>query len=137
MYFFRTFVFPGGTWGNIEVLKKYNFLIYRRRTDFELSYPYRDNYNLLVTVSSAQLEYNQNYGWTSEYYISRLNKYVKKAIETHTIAHFWFHPSLDPYFLKHIFSGVLSYASSLRREGLLWIGTMKDIALHVNRNGLL
>ena len=58
----QSIVFPGGTWGNIEVLKKYNFLIYRRRTDFELSYPYRDNYNLLVTVSSAQLEYNQNYG---------------------------------------------------------------------------
>ena len=133
----KSIVFPGGTWGNIEVLKKYNFTIYRKSEAFELAYPYRDEAGLLVSPSSGGLEYNLAYGWSAEYFVRRLKKYIQKAIDTNTIAHLWFHPSLDKYILKNVFPVFLSYASEARDRGDLWIGTMNDIAVHINRNNIL
>lgn len=133
----ESMVFPGGTWGNIETLKKYGFSIYRKRTAFELAYPWRDKQGLLVSDSSGSLEYNLNYGWTPQYYISRLKKYLDKAIDSNTIAHLWFHPSLDPYILENVLPDFLDYADGLRKEGLLWVGTMKAIADHINKNNIL
>jgi len=133
----ESIVFPGGTWGNIETLKKHNFTIYRKREDFELAYPYRDKLGLLVTTSSGTLEYNLKYGWSPEYYVNRLKKYIDKAIMTNTIAHLWFHPSLDPFILKNIFPPILKYASEKRKAGNLWIGPMNKIAAHINNSRLL
>jgi len=130
----ESFVFPGGTWGNIEILKKHGIMIYRKNEDHDLAYPYRDKYGLLVTNNSGSLEFNLKYGWSSRYYVNRLKKYVDKAIKTSTIAHLWFHPSLDPWFLENIFPPFLEYASRLRNKGDLWIGTMRGIAEHINKN---
>jgi peptidoglycan/xylan/chitin deacetylase (PgdA/CDA1 family) len=133
----QSIVFPGGTWGNIEVLKKHGFKIYRKRCDFELSYPFRDEQGLLVSASSGCLEHNLNYGWSADYFLSRLEKYVNKAVQTGTIAHLWFHPSLDPYFLDNIFPRFFHYAAKLRDKGDLWIGPMSRIAAHINNNQIL
>lgn len=133
----KSMVFPGGTWGNIEILKKHNIKIYRRNLDHDLAYPYRDEQDLLVSLSSGCLEYNTGYGWAPEYYVKRLEKYVDKAIKTNTVVHLWFHPSLDPFFLKNVFPGFLDYASKQREMGNLWIGTMAEIAQHINSNSLL
>lgn len=133
----KSMVFPGGTWGNIEVLKKHDFVIYRKRDEFELAYPYRDKFGLLVSPSSGCLEYNLKYGWTPDYFVKRLKKYVDKALKTNTVAHLWFHPSLNPYFLENIFPPFLAYAAQQREKGDLWIGTMKTIAEHINRNKIV
>lgn len=133
----KSMVFPGGTWGNIDVLKKHGFKIYRKRCDFELSYPFRDKHGLLVSSSSGSLEHNLAYGWSADYFLDRLKKYIDKAMQTNTIAHLWFHPSLDPYFLHTIFPDFLFYAARQRGKGNLWIGTMKAIAEHINDNSIL
>ena len=133
----KSMVFPGGTWGNIEVLNKYGFSIYRKREKYELAYPYRDKFGLLVSVSTGSLEYNLKFGWEPEYFVRRLIKYIDKAIETNTIAHLWFHPSLNPFILENIFPTFLKYCSDRRDSGELWIGTMNQIATHINENGLL
>ena len=133
----ESMVFPGKTFGNIEVLKENNFTIYRKRNDFELAYPYRDNLGLLVTTSSGCLEFNSAYKWSADYFLSRLKKYLHKAISTNTIAHLWFHPSLDPDLLINVFPPFLAYSAKLRENGKLWIGTMKDIAYHINQNKIL
>ena len=128
----KSIVFPGGTWGNIDVLKNHDFKIYRKRCDFELAYPYRDEYGLLVSASSGSLEHNLAYGWNAEYFINRLKKYITKAIQTHTVAHLWFHPSLDPYFLEDIFPKFFEFAAGQREKGDLWIGSMSQLAAHIN-----
>lgn len=133
----ESMVFPGGTWGNIEVLKKSGILIYRKKGNYDLSYIQRDEYGLLVTNSSASLEYNRGYGWSPDYYLRRLESFVDKAIETSTIAHFWFHPSLDPWFLDNLFPGLFNYLDRRKSNGDLWVGTMKDIARHININKLM
>lgn len=133
----ESMVFPGGTWGNIETLKKYNYTIYRKRNDFELAYPYRDKHGLLVSTSSGALEYNLNYGWPTAYFVNRLKKYLDKAVKTNTIAHLWFHPSLEPVLLENVFPPFLEYAVSLRDKNELWIGTMENIADHINNNQII
>ena len=125
-------VFPGGTFGNIEALKKFGYTIYRKRDEFELAYPYRDKLGLLVSPSSGCLEHNLKYGWSAKYFFGRLKVIINKAIETNTIAHLWFHPSLDPYFLENIFPAFFGFASNERERGNLWIGTMGEIATHIN-----
>lgn len=133
----ESLVFPGGTWGNIEILKKYGIKIYRKKGDFGLAYPYRDEYGLLVTLSSGMLEYNLDYGWPEHYVINRLKTIVQKAVKTNTIAHLWFHPSLDPFILKNVFPVFLAFAADMRESGDLWIGTMNKIAGHINSKNLL
>lgn len=130
----QSMVFPGGTYGNFETLKKHGFQIYRQKNKFELAYPYRDSQDLLVSTSSGCLEHNLSFKWRPEYFLERLKKYLSKAIETHTIAHFWFHPSLDAYFLENIFPRFFEFASKQRAKGNLWIGPMNEIAAHINEN---
>jgi peptidoglycan/xylan/chitin deacetylase (PgdA/CDA1 family) len=133
----KSLVFPGGTWGNIEALKKHGIEIYRNNLNYDLAYPWRDSLGLLVTNSSGSLEHDLEYGWTSKYFINRIKNTIDKAIKTNTIAHFWFHPSLHYYFLEEIFPIILEYASNRRNDGDLWIGTMADISKHINENKIL
>jgi peptidoglycan/xylan/chitin deacetylase (PgdA/CDA1 family) len=133
----KSIVFPGGTWGNIEIIKKYGIQIYRRHIKHDLAYPYRDEFGVLVSPSSGCLEYNIDYNWTPEYFFKRLMKYITKAIKTNTVAHFWFHPSLEPFFLKNIFCPFLDYVSQRRAKGDLWIGTMEEIAAYINSKNIL
>ena len=123
-------VFPGGTWGNVNILKKYDIKIYRKNVDFELAYPYYDRSGLLITPSSAG--FGRLHNWSIKYYIKRYITYIDKALETGTICHFWFHPSLDNWFLRKIFPEILNYANNKREEGALWIGTMANIANYIN-----
>jgi peptidoglycan/xylan/chitin deacetylase (PgdA/CDA1 family) len=133
----KSMVFPGGTWGNIEVLKTHGIQIYRKNVEHDLAYPWRDEHGLLVTNSSGALEYNPDYGWSARYFIKRLKKFIDKAIKTNTIAHLWFHPSLDPFILKNIFPAFLEYAVERREASDLWIGTMGEIAEYINKNKIL
>lgn len=133
----KSLVFPGGTWGNIESLKKHGIDIYRKNVEHDLAYPWRDKQGLLVTNSSGALEFNRGFEWSADYFVNRLKKNIDKAIETNTIAHLWFHPSMDPFFLKEVFPPFFEYAAKKRDSGKLWVGTMKAIADHINKNNLL
>lgn len=44
------------------------------------------------------------------------------------MCHFWFHPSIDEWFLKNVFPEILKYAAEKRDEGKLWVETMGGIA---------
>ncbi len=126
----ESIVFPGGTYGNTETLKNAGIKIYRKNVDVDIAYPYYDNLGLLVSPTSAG--FGKSHDWTSEYYIKRFKRYIDKAIKTGTIAHFWFHPSLDKWTLNNVMPDVLEYAVNKRKQGDLWIGTMKEISNHIN-----
>lgn len=123
---FKSFVFPGGTNGNYEILKKHGIKIYRKNTKFDLSMPYRDELGLLVTTSSSS--FGKTNDWSAEYYVHRYKKFIDKAMKTGTIAHIWLHPSVDEWTLKNIIPEVLEYASEQREAGKLWVGTMDAVA---------
>ena len=132
----KSMVFPGGTFGNIPVLNNYGFEIYRKNIKQDLAYPYRDKYGLLVTPTS--LAFGSNFSdWSVKDYVKTFEKYIDKAIKTNTIAHFWFHPSLDEWTLKYVMPKVLDYANQCQKSGVLWVGTMQQIAEHINENKIL
>ncbi|MFW5804606.1 MAG: hypothetical protein ACOCWG_05195, partial [bacterium] len=64
-------------------------------------------------------------------------KYIDKAIQTNTIVHLWFHPSLNPYILENVLPPFLEYTAHLREKGDLWIGTMKEISEYINQNNIV
>jgi len=128
-------VFPGGTWGNTKTLKKHGIKIYRKNTKYDLAYPYFDDNGLLVTISSAG--FGKMHDWSADYYLTRYKKYIDKAISTGTIAHFWFHPSLDEWTLNNIFPEIFKYINKLNIQKILWVGTMKDIANYIINNKVM
>ena len=128
----RSFVFPAGTYGNYEILKKYGFSAYRKSFDYELDYPFFDSLGLLAFPSARGFGDNGR-GWSARYFFRRFKKYVDKAIATQTLCHFWFHPSVDGWFLDNVLPSILAYAAEKREAGVLWIGTMQELADHITK----
>lgn len=126
----KSFVFPGGTAGNYRVLVKHGFKIYRKNIEVDIAYPFFDENGLLVTPTSDRLG-NNGLGWDADYFLFRFKKYIDKAIKTNTVCHFWFHPSIDEWFLYKIFPRILEYADLKRKQKKLWIGTMGDLAEYI------
>jgi peptidoglycan/xylan/chitin deacetylase (PgdA/CDA1 family) len=124
--------FPFGTWGNVPVLKKHGIKIYRRKLlAYQMAYPYKDEHGLLVTLSTDAFD-RSNPAYSAKSYKARFIKAINKAIKTGTVANFVFHPSMDPWMISEVMDEVLGYAAKKRDEGALWIGTMKEIAEHIN-----
>lgn len=123
----KSMVFPGGTNGNYQVLKKYGFINYRINSNWDLFYPEKDSDGLWKIPSSAAIE-NHGFGWSSNYYENYYKKYIDKAIKTGTVCHLWFHPCIDQFCLYEIFPKILQYAVKKRNEGKLWICTMEKLA---------
>lgn len=123
----NSFVFAGGTYGNFDVLKEYGFTNYRRKLSHDLSYPWPDEHGLVVLPSSAELN-DDGCGWSREYHISRLIKYLDRAAHTRTVCHFWFHPSMAPWFVYDVLPPVMRHAAELREKDLLWTQTMSTTA---------
>ncbi|HHZ15883.1 MAG TPA: polysaccharide deacetylase family protein [Candidatus Cloacimonetes bacterium] len=126
----KSFVFPGGTAGNYPILNKHGFQIYRKNVDHDLAYPYPDEYGMLITPSTSA--FGRIHDWSADYYIYRFKTMLDKAVKTNTVAHIWLHPSVDKWTIAEVMPEVLRYASDLREAGKLWIGTMGDIANHIN-----
>lgn len=127
----KSFVFPAGTYGNYEILKKYDFTCYRKCLQYDLSNPLIDQYGMTILPSSSILD-NNGMGWTKEYFVQRLTKYIQRAMYTKTLCHFWFHPCMDPWFLREVLPSILKYAAEQREENNLWITTMGDLADHAH-----
>jgi peptidoglycan/xylan/chitin deacetylase (PgdA/CDA1 family) len=126
--------FPAGSWGNVPVLKKLGIKIYRRKINgLQLAYPYYDEHGLLVTLSTDAFD-RIHQSWSASDYRFRYKKAIDKAIMTGTVAHFVFHPSMDPWMITEVMDWVTDYAVQLRNRGLLWVGTMAGIARYINGN---
>jgi peptidoglycan/xylan/chitin deacetylase (PgdA/CDA1 family) len=131
----KSMVFPGGTYGNINILKKYGFQIYRRNINYDLAYPFKDEVGIIISPTSTSFG-NNNFEWTVSYFIRRFKMYIDVSIKNQVVCHIWFHPSIDTWFLKNIMPEVLRYAAQKRTEGQLWIGTMEQIAEQIQKTNI-
>jgi hypothetical protein len=132
---FQSLTFPGGKAGNYETLKKYGIEIVRQRyKDYELSYPYLNDHNMIVTPTgpAITIKYKE---WPLDYTISMYKKAIDKALRTGTFAHLWFHPSQKKEDFTELMPAILEYADKKRREGQLWVTTMGNLADFINKNG--
>ncbi|MBD3182829.1 polysaccharide deacetylase family protein [Candidatus Poribacteria bacterium] len=122
----RSFVFPGNIVGNIQELKNAGIKSYRLNTGYELDYPRRDKLGIWQIPGGICLE-KPPLNWSNEYWLNILKKYVKTALNTGTICHFWFHPSMNPENIKNILEPLLEYIYIIRSSDQAWITTMSSL----------
>ena len=120
----RSMVFPGGTNGNYQMLRKWGFTNYRYNDpDWDMFYPSKDTFGLWRLPSSESIGADP-FDWSLDYRIRRFRAFIDKAIQQHTVCHFWFHPSLDDNARDFVLPGILDYAVRQRDKGNLWCTTM-------------
>ncbi len=125
----RSWVFPGGYRDFRELLAEYGLVVYRgeKHRHAELRNPrYEKSLRLWNLPTSYGIGPRPQ--WSFRYYVRRRQRYLDRAVQTRTVFHWWFHPSLDPQLIHHVMEPVLAYAHDLQKAGALWAGTMYDLA---------
>ncbi len=124
----RSMVFPGGTYGNFKSLKRAGFTSYRFNDDpWDMYYPEKDVFGLWRIPSSAGIG-TDPFHWSRGYTFHRYRKYIDRAISRGSVAHFWFHPSMDDSALGTTLPDILEYAANRRDRGDLWCTTMNGLS---------
>jgi peptidoglycan/xylan/chitin deacetylase (PgdA/CDA1 family) len=126
----KSFVFPGHTFGNFDLLPEYGFTSYRTNYRNILGYPIKHPNGLWEHESSA--EFNIRPTWSTKYQIYRYKKIIDRAIKNKTNCHFWFHPSVNSQFVSDIMPSVLEYISQRKDE--IFITTMGEYTDWLNNN---
>jgi len=126
----KSFVFPGNFEGNHDVLAGMGFVAYRGSTNAHLSYPFKAGgvWNLpgSLQLFDPKVDYRR-----------RIPHYVEKALKTGTLLHLNFHPSeLDSQDIERTFVPALRYLKQLRERGLIWFGSMDEIAAYCEGRSL-
>jgi len=129
----KSFVFPGGTFGNYESLKEHGFTSYRKPSRFNIDNPYVDKFGLVAIPSTFGLD-KDPYNWSIGFHKKIISKYIKKAIKSKQVCHFWFHPSMDKWYLDNIFPFILLEVSQEVNKGNLEVLTMNQLAGKILKN---
>lgn len=126
----ESFVFPGGTKGNLEVLMDRGFICYRQPMKNHIDYPYIDAHGLVAIPSSFCLD-RDPYNWTVDFHKKIIDSYINRVINSKQVCHFWFHPSMEPWYLENILPYVLESIASAAQKGNIQILTMGSLARKV------
>jgi peptidoglycan/xylan/chitin deacetylase (PgdA/CDA1 family) len=127
----KSFVHPGYTIGNLDVIADEGFTNFR--TDYEniLGYPKAHSNGLWEFRQTAELAFNKN--WSLDYQISRYKSIIKGSIKSNTVCVFWFHPSFDPITVEKIFPEVFTFLWENR--DLIWTTTHNEYVNWLTNNG--
>ena len=129
----KSMVFPGGTAGNYEVLKENGVICYRKPMNYDLDLPVIDDHGLVAIPSSLGLD-RDPYGWSKEFHLSILNNYIYRVTQNKLVCHFWFHPSMDRWYLQNIMPLLLGIISKYRDSGKIQVMTMGELAIQFLSN---
>lgn len=122
----KSIVFPGGTEGNFETLKKLGFTNYRKPMLYDIDTPKIDQYGLVAIPSSYGMD-KPSYGWDEDTCFKIVKSFIDKAAKHKMVCHLWFHPSMDQWYLEKVFPKMLQYLSERRELGLIEVLTMAQI----------
>ncbi|MCJ7448597.1 MAG: polysaccharide deacetylase family protein [Bacteroidales bacterium] len=129
----NSMVFPGGTFGNYESLKERGFTCYRKPMRYHIDLPYVDSHGMVAIPSSLGLD-KDPYGWTKEFHLKMIRNYLIKAAKYKLVCHFWFHPSMDKWYLENLMPEVLKMVADYRSSGKIEVKTMSKLAEEVVGN---
>lgn len=134
---FTSLAFPGGTAGNYAILKKHGIKIYRKRIGkYEVAYPYRDEFGLLVSPTGPSIGAIRD-GWSLKREMYRYKKAIHKAVRHNSLVHLWFHPSADKSAFQLLLPEIFKLCNAKRMSGELWIGTMHSLQEYINKNNIV
>ena len=123
----KSMVFPGGTFGNYETLKEQDFTCYRFPMANHIDIPFIDKHGLVAIPSSLGLD-KDPYNWSEGFHLKMIDSYLKKTTKSKQVCHFWFHPSMDPWYLKNVLPFILENIEILVKRGDIEVLTMEVLA---------
>lgn len=123
----KSMVFPGGTHGNFESLAEKGITNYRKPMKYHIGLPYIDPFGLVAIPSSLGLD-KDPYGWSKEFHLKMIGKYLEKTARRRQICHFWFHPSMDLWYLEHVMPEVLKMVAFYEGSSRIEVKTMAHLA---------
>jgi len=123
----RSMVFPGGTFGNYESLVKKGFTCYRKPMKYHIDMCHLDKHGLVSIPSSIGLGRDQ-YGWDAKFHLRILDSFLAAAARRRLVCHFWFHPSLDQWYLENVMPSLLAKIDAYRKRGEVSVMTMGELA---------
>jgi len=125
----KSFVHPGHTIGNLDVLADEGFSNYR--TDYRnvLGYP-KDNRNGFWELPST-MEIGYRKEWSMEYHVHRYRKIIDRAIKAHSVCVLWFHPSLHEKILHDVLPAIFAHIDHSRAT--IWPMTSGEYTSWLNR----
>ncbi len=126
----KSMVFPGGTFGHFETLKEKGLICYRMPMKYHIDLPYIDDHGLVVIPSSLGLD-KDPYGWSKEFHLKMIGKFLEKSAKHKLICHFWFHPSMGSWYLENVMPDVLKMVAEYRNSGKIKVSTMGMLAEEV------
>jgi hypothetical protein len=117
-------------------LKEKGFACYRRKTPFDIDVPLVDALGLVAIPSGQQLD-RDAYGWSIDFHMKRFRKLLECSIKNRQLSHFWFHPSMDPWYLENVMPRILPLVVERVRSGDLLVQTMGELARNMITNEIL
>ena len=122
-----TFIFPWNRLGHLPLLREYGFVTYRGNKTAKLAYPSKaqqlwDVHGTYYLVERSAEE------------VSAILRLFDSAISYGCVLHLWSHPwdmHIDGNvgkFMERVLDPLFSYAIKKKKDGLLWICTMRDLA---------
>lgn len=123
----KSIVFPGGTNGNYSVLKRLDFTSYRKTTNYNIDIPIVDEFGLVQIPCSYNLD-RSNQNWSAKRYIRIANSFISKASKHKMVAHLWFHPSMDNWYIENVMPHILLSIRKLKNEGKIEVLTMGQLS---------
>lgn len=123
----QSMVFPGGTFGNFESLREKGIESYRKPMKHHVSLPYIDPFGLVAIPSSLGLD-KDPYGWSKEFHLKMIRDYLGKAAKYNLVCHFWFHPSMDKWYLDNVMPEVLKMVANYMDSSKIEVKTMGHLA---------
>ncbi|MBN1599243.1 MAG: polysaccharide deacetylase family protein [Bacteroidales bacterium] len=123
----KSMVFPGGTFGNFESLKEKGIECYRKPMKYHIDLPYIDSFGLVAIPSSLGLD-KDPYGWSKEFHLKMIHNYLERAVKYKLVCHFWFHPSMDLWFLENVMPEVLKMVADYSGSAKIEVKTMGQLA---------
>lgn len=123
----KSMVFPGGTFGNYEILKEQGFTCYRFPMANHIDIPFIDPHGLVAIPSSLGLD-RDNYNWSADFHLKIIDSFLKKTIKSKQVCHFWFHPSMDPWYIRYVLPFILEKIEAHVKNGEIEVLTMGALA---------
>lgn len=114
-----SFVHPGHTIGNLEVLQEQGFTNYRTDDRNVLGYPISRGNDFWELEQTA--EFNIRPEWSAKYHAKRYKQLIERSIKSNTLCVFWFHPSFDDLMVDEVWPEVFNYLNQQRDK--VWVTT--------------
>jgi peptidoglycan/xylan/chitin deacetylase (PgdA/CDA1 family) len=113
----KSFVHPGYTIGNVDMLAKEGFTNYRSNNRNVLGYPKKHKNGLWEIEQTAEFIYKKE--WSIDYHVYRYITILKRAIKSNTVCIFWFHPSFNSIIIEKIWPEIFQFIEENREKILV------------------